>query len=131
MSDYTSVFILIKNLFSNFSLLFRKLLLKHKVFQVLSLLLENRALMIQRRRTKRKKKRKKLQLKQKKLQIRKRNKLKKQQALVKKTQMNLIVNLTILLMLNHNSLVRDLEPPQMLVVIIQKFKKHLQKLLFH
>lgn len=83
--------------------------------------------MIQRR--KRKKIRKRSQLRQKKLQI-KRNQLKKLPAPVKIAQMNLIVTLIALLMLSHNSSVRDLEPLQMLAVLMQRFKKLMLNLLF-
>jgi len=111
---------------SNFSLLFRKLLLK-QVLQVLNLHQENRVLMIQRR--KRKKTRKKLLLRQKKLQI-KRNQQRKLQAQVKKAQMNLKVNQKVLLMQSHNSSVKDLELLQILVVLMQKFKKQTIKQLY-
>ena len=87
--------ILFYTTFSNFSLLFRKLLLK-QVLPVLNHHQENRVSMIQ----KRKKIRKRLQHKQKKLQI-KRNLVKKPQAQVP-IQMNPIVTQIALLMLSHN-----------------------------
>jgi len=83
--------------------------------------------MIQRR--KRKKTRKKLLLRQKKLQI-KRNQQRKLQAQVKKAQMNLKVNQKVLLMQSHNSSVKDLELLQILVVLMQKFKKQTIKQLY-
>ena len=49
---------------------------------------------------------------------------------MKIAQMNLIVTLIALLMLSHNSSVRDLEPLQMLAVLMQRFKKLMLNLLF-
>jgi len=102
-------------------------MLLKQVLQVLNLHQENGVLMIQRR--KRTMTRKKLLLRQKKLQI-KRKQLRKLQAQVKKAQMNLKANRKGLLMRSHNSSVKNLELPQILVVLMQKFKTQMLKQLY-
>jgi len=102
-------------------------MLLKQVLQVLNLHQENGVLMIQRR--KRTMTRKKLLLRQKKLQI-KRKQLRKLQAQVKKAQMNLKVNRKVLLMQSHNSSVKNLELLQILVVLMQKFKRQMLEQLY-